>query len=98
MLVRFIEKEGAYKMERMRSFIKIVHYKINPDWFWARGEGELVLIPLLPRKIDERRRRVVLRAPGGAVEETPWLIVVNGELLNFCIHDMSLLGLQWESC
>lgn len=68
----------TYQMERMRSLIKIINHKINPNRFRARRERKLIPVPFLPGKARQRDRRILLWAPGGAVEKSVRDVVVDG--------------------
>lgn len=65
-------------MERMRSLIKIINHKINPDRFRTRRERKLIPVPFLPGEARERDRWILLWAPGGAVEKSVRDVVVDG--------------------
>lgn len=85
-------------MKRMRSLIQIVHYKIDPDRLGPRRHGELILVPLRPRKPDQREGRIMLCAPGRAVEKPVRNVVEARELLDLGIDDVRLLRLGRNDC
>lgn len=85
-------KAQTHQMKRMRSIIQIIDHEIDPDRLRPGHQGELVLVPPVPRESDQRVRRIALHLPGCPVEETVWDVHQPRQFLDFGVHEVCLLG------